>query len=60
MKAIKMMNDDTRLLSQDAWLIVQIHPKEKDELSLTSLVEFDQRRYGNTLLVFYKRAEERV
>lgn len=54
MKAVAMIDDDTRLLNKDAWIIVQIHPKEKEELALTSLVEFDQRRYGNTLLVFYE------
>lgn len=47
-------------LSSDAWVIVQIHPKEYRPLSLQHLVEFDQRKYGSTLLVFYERkAEER-
>ena len=33
--------------------IVQIHPREYQALSLGSLVEYDQRKYGNTLLCFY-------
>jgi 16S rRNA (guanine966-N2)-methyltransferase len=44
-------------LSTDAWVIVQIHPKEYQELVLQNLVEFDQRRYGSTLLVFYTLKE---
>jgi hypothetical protein len=46
-------------LSDDAWVIVQIHPIEYEaiglELQIQNLVEFDQRRYGSTLLVFYER-----
>jgi 16S rRNA (guanine966-N2)-methyltransferase len=43
-------------LSVDAWAIVQIHPKEYEALNLSHLVEFDQRRYGSTQLVFYVRS----
>jgi 16S rRNA (guanine(966)-N(2))-methyltransferase RsmD len=43
-------------LSDDAWVIVQIHPKEYQYLDLENLVEFDQRKYGSTLLVFYEIA----
>jgi len=42
-------------LSDDAWVVVQIHPKEYRALALQNLVEFDQRHYGSTLLVFYTR-----
>jgi hypothetical protein len=37
---------------------VQIDPVEYDTINLNQLIEFDQRRYGSTLLVFYKRFEE--
>ena len=33
--------------------IAQIHPREHQALSLGSLVEYDQRKYGSTLLCFY-------
>ena len=42
-------------MSNDAWVIVQIHPVEYEALTLKSLAEFDQRRYGSTLLAFYER-----
>lgn len=46
-------------LSDDGWAIVQIHPVEyeifSEEEKLQNLVEFDRRRYGSTLLVFYEK-----
>jgi 16S rRNA (guanine966-N2)-methyltransferase len=42
-------------LSEDAWVIVQIHPVEYEPMDLQSLVEFDQRKYGGTLLAFFER-----
>jgi len=43
-------------LTEDAWVIVQIHPVEYQALELQSLSEFDQRRYGSVLFVFYQRS----
>jgi 16S rRNA (guanine966-N2)-methyltransferase len=42
-------------LGDDGWIIVQMHPKEYVEIELANLEEFDQRRYGTTLLAFYRR-----
>jgi 16S rRNA (guanine966-N2)-methyltransferase len=42
-------------LAGDAWVIVQIHPVEYLALELQNLSEFDQRRYGSVLFVFYER-----
>jgi 16S rRNA (guanine(966)-N(2))-methyltransferase RsmD len=42
-------------LVEDAWVIVQIHPVEYQALELQNLSEFDQRRYGSVLFVFYER-----
>ncbi len=38
---------------KEGWVIVQIDPVEYKPLALQHLKEFDQRRYGSTLLVFY-------
>jgi len=54
-KAIFILDENIKWLAEDAWVIVQIHPKEYKELNLNKLFEFDQRRYGSTLLVFYLR-----
>jgi len=44
-------------LAEDGWVIVQIDPKEYKQLNLENLDEFEQRRYGTTLLVFYERKQ---
>lgn len=41
-------------LNPDAWIIVQIHPREYEKLDLQGLQYFDERKYGNTLLVFFE------
>ncbi len=45
-------------LSNNAWVIVQIDPVEYKTEVLTHFREFDQRRYGSTLLVFYEVIED--
>jgi len=42
-------------LAQDGWAIVQIDPREYQPVELRNLIEFDQRKYGSTLLVFYEK-----
>ncbi len=53
-KALLALDANPGWLSEDAWVIVQIHPKEYRKLALKNLDEFDERKYGSTLLVFYK------
>ncbi len=63
-RALMSLERHLEWLAEDAWVIVQIHPVEYspvgDELPLTHLVEFDQRSYGSTLLVFYNRQSTSV
>jgi 16S rRNA (guanine966-N2)-methyltransferase len=58
-KALHALDKNSEWLSDDAWVIVQIHPVEykptSEGESYKNLVEFDQRHYGSTLLVFYHR-----
>ncbi len=56
--ALEVLDENPGWLVEDAWVIAQIHPKEYEELTLAHLVEFDQRKYSNTLLVFYERVEQ--
>ena len=55
-----MMNiaERTHLLSPRGRVIVQIDPKEYEELSLNTLQKIEERKYGKTLLVFYAAASE--
>lgn len=54
-KALKMVDQKMDLLSEDGWVIVQIHPVELSEVELVNLHEFDRREYGSTVLLFYAR-----
>jgi len=44
---------NTHHLKESAWIIAQIDPIEYLEMKLQYLAEFDQRKYGDTLLIFY-------
>ena len=57
-KALELVDENIGWLSDDGWVIAQIDPKEYSELSLENLEEFDQRKYGTTLLVFYQQKEK--
>ena len=47
--------DQSTLLAERGIIVAQIHPKEYKELALTQLELFDQRKYGSTLLCFYRQ-----
>jgi 16S rRNA (guanine(966)-N(2))-methyltransferase RsmD len=59
-RAVVALGDNSGWLSDDAWVIAQIDTGEYLPLGVPNLVEFDQRRYGTTLLVFYTPPQERV
>lgn len=54
-KALELVDENLEWLSEDGWVIAQIDPKEYKPLVLENLEEFEQRKYGTTLLVFYER-----
>lgn len=54
-KSLELVDDNMKWLAEDGWVIAQIDPKEYQPLVLGNLDEFEQRRYGSTLLVFYER-----
>jgi 16S rRNA G966 N2-methylase RsmD len=54
---VELIDENMDWLSDDSWVIAQIAPKEYKELALENLQEFQQRKYGTTLLVFYERRE---
>jgi 16S rRNA (guanine(966)-N(2))-methyltransferase RsmD len=54
-RALLELDSHPAWLSPDAWVIVQIYPGELQAIELRNLVEFDQRKYGSTLLVFYTK-----
>jgi 16S rRNA (guanine966-N2)-methyltransferase len=54
-KALITLDSNSNWAAGDGWLITQIAPKEYQKLDLRYFKEFDQRKYGSTLLIFYKR-----
>jgi 16S rRNA (guanine966-N2)-methyltransferase len=46
--------DASSLFAARGIVVAQIHPKEYQELALTTLEQYDQRKYGSTLLCFYR------
>ncbi len=48
------------LLAKFGSVIVQIHPREATAVTLERLEEYDRRRYGSVLLIFYAAAEDLV
>jgi 16S rRNA (guanine966-N2)-methyltransferase len=53
-RALAELDSNPGWLADDSWVIVQIDPVEYGEIPLVNLEEFDQRRYGSTILVFYQ------
>ncbi len=55
-KALMILDANPGWLNDEgAWVILQIHPREYRTLELKALEEFDERKYGSTLLVFYEK-----
>ena len=54
-RALHSLDTHPGWLSEDAWVIAQIHPVEYQEMVFDRLAEFEHRKYGSTLLVFYER-----
>jgi 16S rRNA (guanine966-N2)-methyltransferase len=52
--AVQALDENTGWLAENAWVITQIDPKEYEKLTLQNLNEFDERKYGSTLLIFYE------
>ena len=61
--AVLAIDECIGVLSEDGWVIVQIHPIEEDSLDkqvLRKLELFDRRDYGSTVLLFFCRAAQDV
>jgi 16S rRNA (guanine966-N2)-methyltransferase len=57
-KALGMVDQRPSLLAENGSVIVQIHPKEETPIELTHLAEYDRRRYGSVMLLFYANAAD--
>lgn len=50
-----LLDNTLSIISKDAWIIVQINPKEYIKKTLINFEEFDSRDYGSTRLIFYSQ-----
>lgn len=54
-EAMRTIAERPHLVDDDGFIAVQIDPKEYEELQLSTFREAKEKRYGNTLLVFYEK-----
>ena len=57
-KALLLIDSRPELLAPDGEVIVQIHPREDGPVDLQFLQEYDRRKYGSVLLLFYAASTE--
>ena len=57
-QALLALDENVTLLEPDAIVIVQIDPREKQEITLQHLTPYDERVYGKTLLWFFEHTPE--
>ena len=55
--AMRILAERPHLIAIEGIIIVQIDPKEYETLELELLDEYQQRKYGNSLLVFYRHKQ---
>ncbi|MCA9914658.1 MAG: RsmD family RNA methyltransferase, partial [Anaerolineae bacterium] len=53
-RALTLLDENPTWTHADTTIIVQIDPSERAEFPLKRLESFDQRRYGNTVLWFFR------
>lgn len=53
-EALGILDVNPGWLSETGEIIIQIHPREYKEIQLINLQKYDERKYSNTLLVFYE------
>jgi len=53
-RALLLLDKNPGWLTENGLVIVQIHPREYEKVALENLEEVEERKYGNTLLVFYQ------
>jgi 16S rRNA (guanine(966)-N(2))-methyltransferase RsmD len=56
--ALLALDEHPAHLVSDGWAIVQIHPKEYEDVNLVNFTLLEERKYGNTMLLFYEKKAE--
>ena len=53
---MRSLAERPQLVAEGGRVIVQVDPKEYESLDLAHLREANQRKYGNTILLFFEPA----
>jgi 16S rRNA G966 N2-methylase RsmD len=56
--ALRALDNNPAWLQPYTTVIVQIHPKEKEDVLFEHLRDYDERQYGHTLLWFFESLVE--
>lgn len=56
-RALEELDKNPGWMSEGGWVVVQIDPVEYEERKFTHFQKFEERKYGNTLLMFYEQGE---
>ncbi len=57
-RALQMIDQRPSLTAEYATIVVQIHPVEDKPVELQRLQEYDRRKYGSVMLLFYADAAD--
>ncbi|MFN8464650.1 MAG: 16S rRNA (guanine(966)-N(2))-methyltransferase RsmD [Caldilineaceae bacterium] len=57
-KALQMIDQRPQLTAEYATIVVQIHPVEDKPVELQRLQEYDRRKYGSVMMLFYADAAD--
>jgi 16S rRNA (guanine(966)-N(2))-methyltransferase RsmD len=56
-RVLRFLDDHPAWVGEDTVVIVQLDPSEREPVSYTHLELDDERKYGKTMLLFYRRPE---
>jgi 16S rRNA (guanine966-N2)-methyltransferase len=56
-RALELVPERPELLAPGGLVVVQIHPREEEQLAPAGLEAVDRRRYGGVLLLFWRRRQ---
>lgn len=57
-ESLKRVDKQLEWLAESGSVIVQIDPKEYEDVPLENLCQYDKRKYGKTMFVFYAACED--
>jgi 16S rRNA (guanine966-N2)-methyltransferase len=57
-QTLKLLDENPAWMTLDTQVIIQIDPSEYQEIAFEHMEAFDERKYGNTLLLFLEKKDD--